>query len=302
MSQHPTGPLTCVVCGAAFTGGLHPPARFCLVCRPRQRRPKPAKYVWTPERDAILRARYDGTVRNRSTEIARELGWPGWAIKKRAAHLGLTRAWPTTRRDWTDGERAFLAQWSGHRDSGWIAKQLRRTLTSVVVQQKRSDLARRVRAGYTLRDLCGCFGVDHHVVERWGAAGLLPRTTRLTARTDKQGDPWSIPEAAVVAFVRACPQEVDLRKVDQAWFFDVIVGATLEATSTGASGRHDDLRRVRAVFRELEADEAISTQAIHARVPLPAHEIRLALRSLQAAGEITRVWQRAEPAVQRRTA
>jgi hypothetical protein len=257
-------------------------------------------YVWTPERDAILRARYDGTVRNRSKEIARELGWPDWVVKKRAQHLGLSRPWPTTRRDWTEAELAFLAQWSGHRDSYWIAKQLRRTHTSVVVQQKRMNLCRRVRAGYTLRDLCACFGVDHHVVSRWTRTGLLPLATRPTARTDKQGDPWSIPEAAVVAFVRANPQEVDLRKVDQAWFFDTVVAATLEPAAVDTGDRRPGLRQVRAIFHELESDEVISTQAIHARVALPAHEIRMALRALLGGGEITRVWQRAPVAVEQR--
>lgn len=296
MSHHPKGPRVCQVCGADFVGGAT--ARFCVVCRPLQRAGKPLTWVWTLERDALLRARYDGTVRGRSKAIAADLGFTDWAVKRRAAHLGLSRPWPTTRRDWTDAELSFLAQWSGHRDSYWIAKQLRRTHTSVVVMQKRSDLSRRVRAGYTMRDLCTCFGVDHHIVERWARTGLLPLTTRQTARTDKQGDPWSIPEAAVVAFVRAHPQEVDLRKVDQAWFFDTVVGATLEPESVDASDRRVGLRQVRAVFLELEPDEAISTQAVHARVPLPAHEIRMALRTLLGAGEITRVWQRINVAAQ----
>lgn len=301
MSVHPKAPTACEACGAVFTGGVHPRPRWCPTCRPScKRQPGPRKYRWTAERDQVLRDRYDSRLRGRATAIAASLGWPAWVVKKRAQQLGLSRPWPAGRRDWTDHELRFLEQWSGRRASIWIARRLKRSETSVVVRQKRLDLCRRVRAGYTLRDLCAVFGVDHHTVARWADQGKLAVTRRQTGRTELQGDPWSIDEAAVVAFVRQHPGEVDLRKVDQAWFFDVIVATTAPASASPAAT--DAVKAVRRVILEMEPGEAFSTPEIHARVSLPAHDVRLALRALAHDGLIGRIWRRLETDLARRTA
>ena len=288
MSTHPKAQTTCAACGATFLGLVAPRPRWRPTCRPEHRASGAPKYVWTPERDAELRTRYDGRVRRRAAEIARDFGWPLWAVRKRAQQLGISRPWPAGRKNWTALEVAFLRQWSGRRASIWIARQLHRSETSVVVQQKRLDLARRVREGYTLRDLCACFGVDHHAIERWARLGWLSVERRPTRRTDKQGDPWSIAEAAVVAFVKTHPEEIDLRKVDPAWFFDVVVNAPLPASATqrtrGAVGA------VRQVLQRLTVGEDFTTAEMHARVTLPAHDVRLALRTLLQEGDVTRVW------------
>jgi hypothetical protein len=222
----------CQDCGAEFIGHAYPAARFCAKCRPnhqgagawrsgkRQRR-----YVWSDEKDAYLRKRYDSRVKGRTYELAKTLGWPRWQIKARARALGLST--PIRRQDFTAQEVTFIEEWTGTRSSHWIADQLKRTETSVILKQKRMGLSRRVRDGYTLRSLEECFGTDHHVIERWVREGKL-RIERLgTAREGKQGDIWRVDEQEVIRFVREHPTAFRLDKVDQVWFMDLVVGGGL---------------------------------------------------------------------------
>lgn len=94
--------IRCHACAASFVAGAG--ARFYPDCRRPIR-----KYLWTEEKDAILKARYDPRIRNRVRELASLLGWPGWVIKCRAAVLGLTRPWPVDRKSWTPDEERMVA-------------------------------------------------------------------------------------------------------------------------------------------------------------------------------------------------
>ena len=229
--QHGRITRTCVVCGQPFLGGRT--AQACPTpCRVTQRHQQLTeswrarkKYMWTPARDQVLRDRYDGKVRGRAAVIARALGWPAWVVKRRAAQLGLTH--PVDRRDYTAEEVTVLEEWTGHYSSDSIAKRLGRSLTSVVLKQKRMGLSRRVRDGYTLRDLELCFGTDHRVIERWVREGKLTIRKRGTGRAGKQGDTWSVSDTQLVAFVRDHPLAFRLDKVDQVWFMDLVTGGGL---------------------------------------------------------------------------
>jgi len=193
--------LTCEDCNVQFTATL---ARWCPNCRWKHRGKTAKKYPWTPERDELLRKRYDGKVKNRAAEIARSVGWPTWVIKKRAQALGLS--YPVDRKDWTPEETKFLLDHTGNRTSHWIAKNLSRSETSVVLKCKRLKISRRVRIGYTLRELELCFGIDHHGIERWVKDGKLKVRRRGTARTHT-GDIWRVSDEAILASSRKirCP-------------------------------------------------------------------------------------------------
>lgn len=220
MTWYPKTEKPCRDCGRPFKGG--PPAKYCPECRWRHRGRKVKKYDWTPERDALLRARYDGKVRNRSTEIARLFGWPAWVIKKRAGHLGL--CYPIERKDWTAEETDFLLEHAGRRTSLWIARQLRRSETSVVLKFKRMKISRRVRDGYTLRTLEMCFGVDHHSIERWVREGKLSVRKRHTKRPLQI---WKATDEQILKFIVENPTSFRLDKVDQVWFMDLITSGGL---------------------------------------------------------------------------
>jgi hypothetical protein len=223
----------CEDCGRPHIAG--PYARWGLCCRWKHRGPPPTKkkYVWTPERDAIVRERYDSKVRGRADEIGQALGgWPGWVVKKRAATLGLSMPWPADRRDWTPEEVRFLEEHAGNRLTHWIAKRLKRSETSVVLKLKRMKISRRWREGYTLRELELCFGTDHHVIERWIREGLLVGRRRGTRRQGPGGrgpgggyapaDPWVFEDEDLVRFIQGNPMAFRLDKVDQLWFMDLI--------------------------------------------------------------------------------
>ncbi|HXG59176.1 MAG TPA: hypothetical protein VNL91_09145 [Thermoanaerobaculia bacterium] len=212
----------CTDCGKVFAARF---AKFCRDCtyKPGNRRGvKTKKYVWTAERDAFLRKNYDSSVRGRAAQIARTLGWPKWVILKRAGQLGIREPWPKDRRGWDESELQFLLDHLGQRTPLWIAKRLKRSETSVVMKAKRLRLSRRFDDGtYTGNQVCEGFGVDHHVVDRWIRLGWLDAVRR---GSDRPNDAWRIKPEAVRRFVRKHPTEFDIRKVDQVWFLDVVLG------------------------------------------------------------------------------
>ena len=231
----------CEDCPRTFIGG--PPARWCPDCRWKHRgrgAGKPKKYVWTPERDQILRDRYDGKIKGRAAEIAAGLGWPTWCIKKRAACLGL--CYPVDRKDWTPKEQRFLWEHAGRRLTHWMAKRLRRSEASVVLKLKRMKISNRFREGYTLQELELCFGCDHNQIDRWIRAGWLRgrrRGTRRRAGPQARGphDPWVFSDAALLAFIQAYPTAFRLDKVDQLWFMDLLLDGGLVARALHSETR-----------------------------------------------------------------
>lgn len=213
----------CHACRTPFQGG--PSARFGPCCRWKQRGRRTLKYEWNSAKDDFLRSRYDSRVRRRTHEIASALGWPVWVIKKRAQLLGLAQPWPATRRTWTTDDMALLEQYAGQRHVNWIAKRLKRPIVSVVLKLKRMDLRRRVTEGYTLRDLQDCFGVDHHVIERFVREGKLKVRRRNPDAACRS--PWLATDRDLLAFIRSHPTAINLAKVDALWFLDLVLGTHL---------------------------------------------------------------------------
>jgi guanyl-specific ribonuclease Sa len=235
-TKHPKTSRPCADCGTPFLGTA--PARWCPACRWKHRGRKAKKYVWTPERDQLLRERYDGKVHGRAAEISTALGWPDWVIKKHAQTLGLSYPWSPARREWTQQEERFLTQHAGSRHVHWMAKQLNRSETSVVLKLKRRGLSRRWREGYTLGDLEQCFGCDHHGIDRWIREGQLVGRRRGTRRIGPGGqgndpaDAWYFKDEDLLRFVRSYPQAFRLDKVDQVWFLDLVLGPAVARRAT----------------------------------------------------------------------
>lgn len=225
----------CGDCGRPFLGG--PYAKTGPCCRWKHRGRTAKKYVWTPERDQLLRERYDARTRGAITALAEGIGWPAWVLKKRAATLGLTHA--VDRKEWTEAETAFLWDHAGHRLTHWIAKQLGRSETSVVMKLKHMRISRRFRDGYTVRELELCFGTDHRVIERWVREGklLTPMPGRPSAiddgprirrrGTERARDAWLVTDADLLGFIQKHPLAFRLDKVDQVWFLDLITSGGL---------------------------------------------------------------------------
>lgn len=229
MSHHPKIRKLCADCPRSFLGTA--PARYCPDCRCKHRGRKALKYVWTAERDQVLRERYNGKVQGRAGEIAQDLGWPSWLIKKRAGQLGLCYA--VDRKDWTKSEERFLWNHAGRRTLHWMAKQLGRSDASTCLKLKRMQISRHYREGYTLRGLELCFGCDHHAIDRWIRAGWLKGRRRGTRRNGAGGrgqgpaDPWVFTDEGILRFIQAHPMAFRLDKVDQFWFMDLVLNGRL---------------------------------------------------------------------------
>jgi DNA-binding CsgD family transcriptional regulator len=200
-------------------------AQYSSECRDKRERSSKPKYVWRAEYDAHLKAHYFGGLNRRFqvlNRMVRLTGLPRWYIKRQAARLGLTLHMDRT--PWTAREMNLLEKLVGHVSSATIAKRLHRPESSVVNKLKRIGTSRRVRNGYTMRDLELCFGEDHHKITQWIKNGWLQDRLQGTRRHDGNGnDIHRIREKDILTFIRYHPQEINLGKVDQTWFLDLVL-------------------------------------------------------------------------------
>ena len=222
--------MNCVICGQPIGEGRkqgQPPseARYCSKCRADRRRRAKLKYMWRPEFEVFLKAQYYGGLNRRFQVLNRMIrmtGLPRWYIKRQAARLGLTMK--MDRKPWTPAELTVLEKLVGRVSSATIAKRLHRPESSVVNKLKRLGNSRRVREGYTMRDLEQCLGEDHHKISAWIANGWLRDRLQGTRRHDGNGrDIHRIGEKDVLRFLKNHPQEINLGKVDQVWFLDLVL-------------------------------------------------------------------------------
>jgi hypothetical protein len=184
-----------------------------------------SKYTWRPEYDAYLKAQYFGGLDRRFRVLNRMIrltGLPRWYIKRQAARLGLTMH--MDRKPWTRAELDLLDDLVGRVSAVTIAKRLHRPVSSVVNKCKRMRISRRVRDGYTMRDLELCLGEDHHKIAGWIENGWLQNRLQGTRRHDGNGrDIHRIREKDILDFLKSHPQEINLGKVDQTWFLDLVL-------------------------------------------------------------------------------
>lgn len=238
--------MNCLICGQPIeSAGRHGApageAKYCSKCRADRRRRARLKYTWRPEFDVFLRSQYYGGLNRRFqvlNRMVRMTGLPRWYIKRHAARLGLTMK--MDRRPWTRAELRLLERLVGRVPAATIAKRLHRPESSVVNKLKRLGTSRRVRDGYTMRDLEQCLGEDHRRISRWIANGWLQDRFQGTRRHDGNGnDIHRIREKDVLSFIKNHPQEINLGKVDQLWFLDLVLLRGQEVSE--AKVRHEDV-------------------------------------------------------------
>ena len=190
--------------------------------RPRGTKPK---YSWRPEYRAYLKAQYFGGLNRRFCVLNRMIrmtGLPRWYIKRQAARLGLTMH--MDRKPWTRAELDVLHDLVGRVSVTSIAKRLHRPVLSVTNKLNRLQISRRVRNGYTMRDLELCLGEGHHKISGWTRNGWLCDRLQGIRRHDGNGrDIDRIREKDVLEVIGDYPQEMNLGKVDQAWFLDLVL-------------------------------------------------------------------------------
>ena len=192
------------------------------------------KYVFNDQIDQFIREIY---LNHRATKtrpgirlLAKKVGVPHWALKKRARELGLSR---TKELPWSEAELGILARYAWMSDER-IRLKLKasgysRTSTGIHLKLKRMKF-KHDGSFYSAYGLAQALGIDPHVVTRWIKSGHLKAKFRGTARTPRQnGDSYLIQEKDVRRFILEHPTEIDLRKVDQLWFLDLITDGLVRA-------------------------------------------------------------------------
>src|SRR5271169_3012913 len=177
------------------------------------------KYVFTDQIDQVIREIYfnhgDAKTRPGIRLLAKKVGMPHWALKKRARELGLAR---TKELPWSEPELGILARYAWMSDER-IRLKLKtagypRTVTAVHLKLKRMRF-KHDGSFYSAYSLAQALGIDPHAVTRWIKSGHLKAKLRGTERTPQQnGDSYLIQEKDVRRFILQHPTDIDLRKVD----------------------------------------------------------------------------------------
>ena len=130
------------------------------------------------------------------------------------------RGWycaPNRRRSWSAEEETILRELAGDVSLASIARRLHRSRAAVENHVRLLGLSTRISTGYSMSDLAEVFGVDPARVRRWVDRGLLGKEHR-------HGNAIRVTERNVVRFLRSCPREYSLARVDQVWFTGMVFG------------------------------------------------------------------------------
>jgi len=192
------------------------------------------KYIFSDQIDQLIREVYANSPNPKTRPgirlLAKKVGMPHWALKKRARELGLAR---TKERPWSEPELAVLSRYAWMSDER-IRLKLKaggytRTVTGIHLKLKRMQF-KHDGSFYSANSLAQALGIDPHAVTRWIKSGHLKARLRGTARGPIQnGDTYAIQEKDVRQFILQHPTEIDLRKVDQLWFLDLITNGLVRA-------------------------------------------------------------------------
>ena len=168
------------------------------------------RYVFTDQIDQLIREVYliprGAKTRPSITLLAKKLGMPHWALKKRARELGLAR---TKERPWTDPELEILARYAWMSDER-IRLKLKaagyaRSATAIHLKLRRMQFKHN-GSFYSAKSLAQALGIDPHAVTRWIKSGHLKAKSRGTARGPQQnGDIYLIYEKDVRRFIVTLP-------------------------------------------------------------------------------------------------
>lgn len=181
------------------------------------------RYTTTPEIDQRIR---DGYARMRQRgdmgRLAHEVARPAWWVSKRAVTLGLTRE-RIQAAEWSRAEVSIIHEWAT-----CVLPTIRlklkaagftRSETAIAVKLKRLRVDCSDPDVWTATELAGLLGVNGKTVADWvHRRGLVARVA--------SGGPsgtFRIRRAALLAWLKAHHGHVDLRRVDQSWFWGLVL-------------------------------------------------------------------------------
>lgn len=209
----------------------------CKECSYKGRNnPGNSRYKWTPAMDKMITSIFYDRHDKRTSELpsysqyAARLGVPKHAVIQRKRALGLIaekKAPP-----WSKEELHLLKRCS------WMTANMaykrltkagfKRSVSAVTLKLKRLRLSRRNREWLTARDLAEGLGIDSHKVAEWVKADLIKAKRReFEANGQEANGKGALIEYVffpdhIRTFLLQHNSEIDLRKVDQVFFFDII--------------------------------------------------------------------------------
>jgi len=217
----------CSKCGRGEAGkdGRCTCCRMVALGAQRRKYPKPSPALLDE-----LRLAYVGNVREVSanlTRISRRTGIP----KDRLKYEANRRGWRSMseRRPWTPAEEEHLQESAGSMSVSRLARNLKRTRSSIENKLRELSLSSRLQEGYNISDLRQLFGTHNRKIEDWARRGLLGKPHGHGGH----GGEIRFSEASIARFIRLHGDEYDLRRVDQAWFRDIVFGNVGKATLAG---------------------------------------------------------------------
>lgn len=205
--------------------------------RNTNRDPKTNRFVKiniTPDQDSIIRSCWASEKWNLTAakKAAKLTGLTYTCCARRAMELGIySAAHILNRSSWTDEEIDILeAGINKLHTILTIQKTLagsgsKRTLTAIRDQISVNKM-RSGRTGMTQKDLAAALGVGPMTIEKWRAEGKI-HGKRLPdiypgGRVYDLNVPWNYSRAAIRVFIYSYPHLIDLRRVDQVWFLDLM--------------------------------------------------------------------------------
>src|SRR5207302_10690768 len=135
------------------------------------------KYLFTNQIDQFIRAIYlnhpGARTRPGIRMLAKKVGIPHWALKRRARELGLAR---TKELPWSEPELNILARYAWMSDER-IRLKLKaagysRTVTGIHLKLRRMKF-KHDPSFYSANGLAQALGIDSHAVSRWISRGHL---------------------------------------------------------------------------------------------------------------------------------
>lgn len=199
-----------IKCTKGSTSGL----RFARVYQP-------CEQIDQAIREGYIHATEKGAIK----ALAVRVGRPAWWVQKRGAQLGVTRSNRNRVDAWTREELAHLEDLA-HLDHRVISRKLRdlgfaRTPTAISVKIKRLHLDREDPDRWCATAVAPFLGVNPATVADWVERRGLPAKRQNWGPNGR----LMIDRKSLRRWVAANSGFVDLRRVDQPWFKELMFGA-----------------------------------------------------------------------------
>lgn len=182
--------------------------------------------VW-PQSDAVDQAIREGYIHAKAKgdikALAERIGRPYWFVQKRGQALGVSRSNQTRLDAWTKAEEAIVEEWAMCRPKV-ITKKLKaagyaRSEAAVTIRLKRGGFDRTDPDRWSATAVAPMLGVSPKAVADWIDRRGLP-----AVREGGGKGTLMIERKRLRKWIAANAHRIDLRRVDQPWFCELMFG------------------------------------------------------------------------------